>query len=224
MVTGGPLYPPTGTSLQVTKATRNVTLGQIAYSSTIQAQGLDVLEFEIRVRNLTGSPVTITLRDIFPQELYYVNGSTFIDNVQVADGIISSGVSLATLNLNEERVIRFRAVVFSGVPYRTITNQAQAVSNGGVIQTGYATITIQNRGTVLGVSEIPTGPEDTLPFVLMIGFIGAVTSHMMFFKRGLSSLAHASDSSLDGYSEELEVRLAALRADEADLSRAPELL
>ncbi len=179
------MNPGTG-NVQVTKFVRNVTLGQTNFSSSVDAQGLDTLEFEIRVRNNDNTTVSsITVRDILPQELLYVSGSTTVGGQAAADGVTQGGLTLYSLNQFEERIIRFRAVVFYGTATgRTITNQATATGPSGTLQNGFATVNIRSRGQVLGIGDIVTGPENPVPWVLAIGLLGSLAFHFFVVRRG----------------------------------------
>ncbi len=170
--------------LLITKAGLNRTLNQTAYSNSIEAQGGDTVEFEIRVRNTDTSAGQIIVRDILPQELSYVPGSTTINNNVAPDGIAASGLSLGTVASNEEKAIRFRATVLTGTTPRTTTNQISATMNAGV-SNAFATVNVRPRGQVLGVADIVTGPEDALPWIFLIGFVSSIASYFIIFKYGL---------------------------------------
>ncbi|OGY99603.1 MAG: hypothetical protein A2945_03085 [Candidatus Liptonbacteria bacterium RIFCSPLOWO2_01_FULL_52_25] len=175
----------TGNNPSITKTVRNVTLNQTIFSNGVQGQGPDILEFEIRVRNTDANTANLTVRDILPQQLFYVTGSTTSNGTTAVDGIVGAGLTLPSVAPNEERVIRFRAVIFSGIAQGTvITNQATVVTQTGSTQNGFATVTVSNRGQVLGITDIPTGPEDVLPIVLVLGLVGSIFSHVIIFKKG----------------------------------------
>jgi hypothetical protein len=181
------------TQIGVTKLVRNITLNQFNFSQTVDAQSLDSLEFEIRVRNNDSFGRNLTVQDILPSELFYVTGSTTVNGVTVSDGITSNGLNLGFVNAGEEKVIHFRTVVFSGVTDRTITNQARANSTDGTsaFGTAFANVNIRNRGSVLGVSDIVTGGGDSLLLAIMIGFILALMLFAIGKRRGWFELARA---------------------------------
>lgn len=169
-------------NLFITKRGLNRTLNQSATNSFFEAQGGDVIEFEIRVRNTDIASGVVTVRDALPQEFLYINGSTRLDGVFVQDGIIGSGISLGIVQPNQERLVTFQVRVLLGTTPRTVVNVASASMNSG-IQTSTATITIRNRGQVLGAADVVTGPEDILPLVLLFGFASSLMSYYYFFAR-----------------------------------------
>ena len=178
----------TARNLQVTKSALNRNLNQSTYSNSVEGQGLDVVEFEIRVRNIDNTSGSVNVQDILPQELYYVPNSTSVNGINVADGITGGGLSLGTLNANEEKIIRFRAVIFAGSAQKFVTNQVNATMNSGV-QNAYATIQIKNRGQVLGAADIVTGPENPVPWVLSLGLLVSVAFYFAAFKFHVIKLA-----------------------------------
>ena len=104
-----------------------MTAGQATFADSIDAQGLDNLEFEIRVKNIgTAIAKEVILKDILPAELFYVAGTTKVDGVAIADGIITAtGISLGDMNPSAERVITFSSVIYYGTPQKQIINEAR---------------------------------------------------------------------------------------------------
>jgi uncharacterized repeat protein (TIGR01451 family) len=117
----------TGINIDIVKKVRNVTANQTTFADSIDAQGLDNLEFEIRVKNIgTAIAKEVILKDILPAELFYVVGTTKVDGVTVADGIITAtGISLGDMNPSAERVITFSSVIYYGTPQKQIVNEAR---------------------------------------------------------------------------------------------------
>jgi len=176
--------------LAVAKLGRNLTLGQTAFVNSLTAQGLDVLEFEIKVRNTDLAAGAVVVRDFLPNGLVYVSGSTLVDGSPVTDGITSNGLYLGVLNPNEEKTIVFKANVVNGAAESVITNQAVATMNSGA-QSGLMSIQIKNRGQVLGIATIPTGPEDLMFYVIIIGFLLSVAIYAVAFGKIHRKLAPA---------------------------------
>ncbi len=194
-------------AITFTKTVRNTTTHEQMFQSNTQAQGLDVLEFELRLRNTNSFETNVSVHDSLPSDLFYVQGSTksgtngfsgqeLSDVSTLIDGVTSANGISFTLRPYEERVLRFRAVVLFGTAEKTITNQADVrttssytgLNNGNnsnynpLTSQSTVTITIKNRGKVLGVGSVVTGPEDILPWTLVAGFFGALLLYAIVFK------------------------------------------
>lgn len=198
-----PYYPPYNppssylNGTVITKTVRNITTHEQFFQSNTEAQGLDMLEFELRLRNTNNFNASVTVRDFLPSELFYVTGSTRLgfggfsgnelsDGSTMQDGITNSNLSL-NLQPYEERVIRFRSVVYSGTPEKTIINQGTVTTtsysaSGALTSQSNASVTIRNRGRVLGVGTVITGPENILPWTLGGGFLGALLLYGLLFR------------------------------------------
>lgn len=182
-------------NFQITKNVLNRTLGQTVYVQNVEAQAQDMVEFEIRVQmngynsgnNNNYYNNQVLVRDTLPYGLTYVQGSTRVNGGQVADGITQgSGIYLNNNYGNQEQIIRFLATVNQGQISGTLTNQVSATMNADT-RSAYASVNIRPRGTVLGAADIVTGPEDTLPIVLTLGFISAFIAYYFMYNRKNSS-------------------------------------
>lgn len=169
-----------GSVIQFSKLARNTMLNQSQFANAIEAQGIDILEFQILVRNAGSQATQVEVRDQLPGDLFYTPGSTKINGVSAPDGIVAGGLALGALNPGEERRVKFQAVVFFGVKPKIILNQAIVKANSAT-QTGTATITIKNRGKVLPGS-ITTGPEAKTPLIIGGGFAGAMLLYFLSFR------------------------------------------
>jgi uncharacterized repeat protein (TIGR01451 family) len=169
--------------VQFSKLARNVTLGQIGFASIIEAQGNDVLEFQIRVRNTSSNQIPVTVRDLLPSELFYTTGSTKINGSPMGEGIVSSGgIFLGMINPGEEKTVLLRATILAGAGEKAVPNQVLVIADA-TSQTGTATIQIRNRsGKVLGAGTVVTGPEDSILFMLGLGLAGALIAYVIAFK------------------------------------------
>lgn len=166
--------------IQFQKLARNVILRQDSFASSIEAQGLDIIEFQILVRNAGNQAVVVAVRDQLPGELYYTAGTTKINDSLAPDGIASAGISLGALNPGEQKTVKFRTVVFFGVKPQTIQNQA-TVTADSQSKTGGATIVIKNRGKALP-GYVSTGPGNLIPLILLLGFFGSLGAYFLLFK------------------------------------------
>lgn len=200
VTTGGynPPPPQPQTNFQITKNVLNRTLGQNVYVNNVEAQAQDMVEFEIRVQannnynyNYYNNNYSILLRDSLPYGLSYITGSTRVNGNQVSDGITQNGINLNG-NSGQEQVVRFLATVNQGQTSGTLTNQAFATMNGDS-RNAYASVTVRPRGNVLGAADVVTGPEDTLPIALSLGFATALLAYyFMFYRKNMEKLNFAS--------------------------------
>ncbi|MEX0689923.1 MAG: hypothetical protein WD095_00610, partial [Candidatus Paceibacterota bacterium] len=163
-------------NLIVDKRARNITLNQSNFSSIIEAQAGDLIEFEITVRNMGNRTERIRLRDVLPSGLTYSQNSTFVDGQNLGGiAIVGSGINLGNVSQAETVRVVFRTSVGSIISGQNITNRAFAtVSNNNQTFDGSTNINIRDRGVVLGIGDIPTGPENVLPVVFIITFIGSL--------------------------------------------------
>ena len=151
-------------------------MNQQSFSSFAEAQGGDVIDFEIIVRNNGNVAESVTVLDILPSGFIYRVGSTHVNNKNTTnDSVIAGGISVGTINPGSEVRVRFRADVSTTIVEQIATNRASAIIVGkGNVFDGFINVTIRNRGQVLGVGDIVTGPMDTLPIVLFSSFVASV--------------------------------------------------
>jgi hypothetical protein len=168
-----PYVPPQ--DFQITKNVLNRTLNQSIFVNRVNAQSQDLVEFEIRVPSRSGSYL---VRDILPQGLSYVSGTTRVNLVQVQDGITSSGIYVNSSAFGAYQSIRFLATVDSNISSGELINQAFATING-VTRNAWAYVDIVPRGIVLGAASIVTGPE-TDSWLISLGF-GFLTSLLLYY-------------------------------------------
>ncbi len=198
-----------GGQLQVTKSVLNRTLNQTAYFNSVQAQGLDVLEFQIVINNFSGQTGQVSVQDMLPTQFYYVPGSTRVNGATWTDGIASGPINIGTLNAGQQMTVRFWATLYYGVQPQTITNQV-SVTISGMTQTANATIQVQNRAQAQGVAYIVTGADDALPAVLGMGFLASLAFYLLAFRMKLvpfGALGVAVPGSLRDEFESLAERL-----------------
>lgn len=111
---------------RIQKLVRNITQNS-AEADSVSANPNDTVEFSLRVSSVGSADAqNVIVRDALPAGLTYQAGTTTIDSVTAADGIISTGLNLGTLSSGRTVIIRFRAVVaaegFFGVGRTTLVN------------------------------------------------------------------------------------------------------
>lgn len=172
----------TGGIIQVSKLGRNLSLQNTNLSETIEAQGLDAVEIEIRIKNIGLTPLsTVTIRDDLPSDLLYSIGSTVINGNRIADSISSGGVVAGSLMPGEEKIIKYRAAVIFGTPVKTISSRTTVIADS---QNSYGVLTIhiKPRGSVLGAGTVPTGPTKTIFLTFFFGLIGSLGAYYLLFR------------------------------------------
>lgn len=172
------LPQPNGNRFQITKAVRNVSDSQVGFGSSVQATPLQVVEFEIRVRNTDTQPESITIRDAMPTGLIYQPGSAQSNGSPISDSVIYSDTPIGILQSNQEAVIHLRATV-AGNAGGFLNNQVTGTL-GSNMQNAFASVSV---GQVLGAAEVVTGPEDTLPMALLLGLSLAAAAYFLMMRK-----------------------------------------
>jgi len=168
------------TFLQVTKTSRNLSVGNLTWSNTTNASPKDILQFQITVQNTGTQTVNnVILQDILPSKLVYNNNLTL-------DGMPNSGtitsLNIGSVNPGQTRTITYQAQVALPRNFafgaNTVVNTATVSSSDlGVAQgTGSASV-IVTRQQVLGATSVSTGLTnnplaDSFAIPLLIGLIG----------------------------------------------------
>lgn len=198
--TGSNTNPATASNsrLSIQKTGKNISKGQNTEQFNLTASPSDTLEFVIRIRSLSSSVLNnVTIRDILPSGLTYINRTTSINGTITVDGIISSGINIGSLYPNQETVISFNATVgpATAFPIGTgqIVNQVGVISEGASAVTAQLPISIihgQTPGQVAGASTIAqvagvsTGTAGSLALSTALSLLIAF-SYMVYTKTGL---------------------------------------
>lgn len=179
-------------NINIQKLGTNITQGQTAEQSNVAARPNDTLQFVVRVRSLSSTTINnVIVKDILPNELVYISGTTSRDGTIVADGIISdNGINIGSLSPNQEVVIRFNTVVRSTVSFTQDTTALVNTVNGRadnvptVIAQATVTVTRPNIPEIAGAA---TGTNGSLMLSLMLGSLAA----LMYFGYTQSGLYKA---------------------------------
>ncbi len=168
--------------IQFAKYARNITTGSTSFTSTINAQGTDEVEFQIVVRNAGSQAAIVFVRDILPNGLSLITGSVKIAGAVAGDALTREGISLGSIPAGGEKIVLFRTRVAQGIGTGTVlTNQIVVVADA-TTKTGTAMVRISPRGAPTGPGGITTGPVNTLPWVLGGGFLSALGTYLLLFK------------------------------------------
>lgn len=106
---------PVSPQISILKSARNLTQNSSVSNDFVQARPGDTIEFSYQVRN-TGGVIArnITVSDLLPNGLQYVQNSTSRDGVPQPD-VISSGLSLGDLQPGETRNVTIRTIVTGAI-------------------------------------------------------------------------------------------------------------
>jgi uncharacterized repeat protein (TIGR01451 family) len=163
---------PTTPALSLQKLVRNVT-HSTGEAESVNASPADTVEFSLRVASIgAGDIIGAVVRDSLPAGLTYQPGTTTIDNVPTADGIMSSGVNLGNLASGRTVIVRFRATVastaFFNIGTTVLTNVGSVYASNAGQLTDIAQVLV-TRGTT--VTQVPTGPGESAALALIISAI-----------------------------------------------------
>jgi uncharacterized repeat protein (TIGR01451 family) len=98
-------------ALGIQKLVRNVTQNTVLADS-VSARPSDTVQFSIQISSIGSvDAIGVIARDVLPANLTYQPGSTTIDGVAAADGIISTGLNVGNMAPGRTITVVFNAVV-----------------------------------------------------------------------------------------------------------------
>ena len=159
------IYVSEGTNIGLTKLGRNLSRGDRSYEKTIRLAPGEVAEFYLAISAVDADLTNVTVKDILPTSLTYMNGTTKINGIVQIDTIATTGLSLGNISRGNSKIITFQALSSAPGYYLTQTNTAEAMATGQDKVTDSSTIVF---GTVLGAATVKTGPADSLRVMLLI--------------------------------------------------------
>ena len=191
-----PLPPvqPVG-QLQVVKMGRNVTRGQSGEYASVSARDGDTLTFVIRVRSVGSSYLTnVLVSDILPSELTYIAGSTRVNGIAVADGLVPHGLNVGSLYPSSEAVVEFSARVH-GPTWQalTVNNTARARADGIGTHVALLPITLGQYVGVATASQVKTGVADSALIALLASLVVTMLYSMYVYSAGYARKMNAED-------------------------------
>ena len=196
---------PGGATLTIQKLGRNSSRGEATANSSVTAYSGNTLEFTINIRNnSSGILASVKVRDVLPNHLSYVNNSTSLNGVGVADGITTaSGINIGNLSPSQESVVKFFVTVApaSSLPagQTYLLNVVYVSANDVPEIRADLPITVVNGG---GASQVPTGPADTLWLSLFTS--GFVTFMYMLYTRTTFFKKHEIEGLIEEQSKDKE--------------------
>jgi len=176
--------PVSNPALNISKTVRNVSTNS-SEVETVSANIGDTVEFVIRVSDFSDSNANnVRVSDTLPGGLRYVSGSTTLDDNFQSDGIINGGIFIGTLASNQNRILRFHAIVENiGTTFLTNTSTASGDNVPTVSDTANVSIFISgvqgqlsiqklgrnlSRGQTSERTVVSVSPGDTVEFVIRV--------------------------------------------------------
>ncbi|MGL4849715.1 MAG: DUF7507 domain-containing protein, partial [Clostridium sp.] len=145
------------------------------------------LTYTIKVKNTGNIKVNnVIVTDTPPDYTSFINGSILVDGVLRSGDNIISGISLGTLNVNEERVVSYRVVINSTFKGTEIKNKAkvnysytvdptkpngvskEAESNTVLTNVNYADISYLTGGASKAVDKVYTDLHEELLYTITL--------------------------------------------------------
>lgn len=178
-------------AMKISKLVRNVSAGQIGFRESISAQTGELIEFSILITN-TGDRVNKNVKvwDVLPAGLDYVDGTCYLGNKKVGDGIAGAGLLIDKISIGQSETIKFKAKISSADKFdadtESLTNYIYANADGisDISDTASINITVINQqnqeqnqeseGQVLGATDVQTGPTKNLALPFIASFLISV--------------------------------------------------
>lgn len=168
--------------------------GTTEWSNTVNAQVGDKVEFQIEYQNTDRKNLThnnVTIRDVLPNNMKYVAGSTILYNSNHPNGgaikentVTTTGINIGSYGKGANAYVRFTAEVVDNslaCGHNTLVNWARGTVNQTLIQ-DYATVTLSK----VCEGKIPeTGPEAITGGVIATGTIVTAAGYYIVSRRSL---------------------------------------
>ena len=151
-------------SYEVEKTVRNVTNEEKSFNDTTNAKVGDTVEYQIHYKNTSTENVeNVMVKDLLPENMEYIAGSTKLYNTTNRDGIVAedtittTGINIGGYSANGDAYIRFRAKVVD----KSMACGSNKLVNWG--QVGVGKTTLQDNAFVMvekteGCENKPVNP------------------------------------------------------------------
>lgn len=146
-------------NVYTTTQVRNLSAGNLNWSSSVSASPSDILQFQITIQNNSGVTINnVNVRDNLPTNLFYNNNLT-VDGI-ANSGNITYGVNIGTLSQWQTKTVSYQAQVGPAQNFvfgnTTLTDAVTITSDNGNTASSNASASV-NRSGVLGATSVSTG-------------------------------------------------------------------
>ncbi len=195
-------------NVYVTTQVRNLSSGNLNWSTSVSANPSDILQYQITLQNNSNVNLNnVTVRDTLPANLLYSN-NLMIDGAANGGNIIF-GVNIGSLSPNQTRTVTYQVQVGPAQNFvfgtTTLTSSTSVTSNNGTNGTSSTSVSV-NRSGVLGATSVPTGLTnnpivDSFFLPLILALLGVWAYKSGWFSKRAELAANAK----------LQSRIAAIR-------------
>ncbi len=166
-------------SLSITKQVINLSSGNLAWQSSVNAKPGDVLSFAITLQATGGQEIdNVFVRDNLPADLIY-KGNMTVNASQNYSGNPASGINIGTIPAGGIEVIAYQAQVAPAANFiygtTTLSNNATITSTEAGTQTASASVFVNNSLVYGAATSVSTGLTNNpitdsffLPMILII--------------------------------------------------------
>ena len=149
--------------LTIEKLGQNLTKQAASPRSRVDANPGDQVRFTLVITSDSTQALTnVIVRDILPEELIYEPGSTQVDGITVADGILLNGINIGTLNPDDEVRVTFRARIGTSNKFATGTTvlvNAAYVRADGVAERDSKLPIYVTKNIIIPATQVQTGVD-----------------------------------------------------------------
>jgi uncharacterized repeat protein (TIGR01451 family) len=167
------------TYIYIQKTSREIGATSTLFIEDLYTYPSKEVEFSLVVTLSGNTSASVLVRDVLPEGLSYISGSTTIDGLGANDGIIGYGINLGTMYSGQTKTVKFRVLVrengYFSQPVTRLINTAIADAGNGRTATDTTNVWVIKTGRVLAATDVDTGPEE----MLMAGGYSSIVSLLM---------------------------------------------
>ncbi|MBI2054280.1 MAG: isopeptide-forming domain-containing fimbrial protein [Candidatus Staskawiczbacteria bacterium] len=182
----------------ITKKVRNLSSGNLNWSSSTPASPSDVVEFLIEIKAAGGQNINnAVIKDVFPPNLNY-KGPLTVSGLTNYTGNINAGLNIGTITAGQTITITYQAQVASAQNFNygttTQSNNASLTALGLGQSPSAAAAIVVTKSSVMGATNVPTGLTNNflmdsffLPIVIALIGVWVLKSDIFGFEKWIDS-------------------------------------
>lgn len=161
-------------NITIEKLGENITKQVLTPQNRVDASPGDFLRFTLNVSSDATTPIAnVVVRDVLPTELTYQPGTTQVNGVAFADGIVGSGIVIPTLEAGAQLRIVFTAQVSTTAPFANGTTILVnvAYARGDSVSERDSKIPLYINKNILVAAGVPKGGVDALTLTIVMSLL-----------------------------------------------------